>query len=498
MRHINAELNKLSSRQKSLSVRRERNIADEISFISQFVPIKGWVLQDDYGNNILEEGSVPGFNLANLKSHGWNTDGYRYWARVPYKNTDCKLGLSIGVDTVISDEEMRLLNSLISTPLSKETDHHSYVEDVLQAKIAQVQAAGSEYEELRSIIDDSLSGMADGVLICSSRGQVMLSNRRAAWYLYGDDNADINGKSLINIFSHIRQTDGENWKVLMQRVLFEQEHILTQAQDETGRDLMVQVSPLRIIGDVFDGFIINLSDISMLKASERKRNEILNFLSHDLRSPLSSMLAMIELTKNKTSIDDMRNMLQGMEKNTIKTLHLAEQFLQLSRANTHEYIKFYDIDFNSVALNAIEQLWALSNKKGITINSKFDSEELWTHAEPDLLERAILNLLSNAIKHSEAGSTINVKISQTQDEISCCVIDEGAGISTAELPHLFEMFRKAQSPGVERKQGVGLGLAFVDAVAKRHSGYVDVISSEGKGSSFCLKLPKVAPVEPIE
>lgn len=323
----------------------------------------------------------------------------------------------------------------------------------------------------------------------------MLSNRRAGRYLYDDENAEINGKSLINIFSHIRQTDGENWKVLIQRVLFNQEHILTQAQDDSGRDLMVQVSPLRIIGDVFDGFIINLSDISMLKASEHKRNEILNFLSHDLRSPLASMLAMIELTKNKTNVDDMRDMLQGMEKNTNKTLHLAEQFLQLSRANTNENIKFYDIDFNAVALNAIEQLWALSNKQGITIKSQFDSEELWTHAEPDLLERAILNLLSNAIKHSEAGSTINVTISQTQTEISCCVIDEGAGISNEELPHLFEMFRKAHSAGVERKQGVGLGLAFVDAVAKRHSGYVDVVSNEGEGSRFCLKLPKVALIE---
>lgn len=111
---------------------------------------------------------------------------------------------------------------------------------------------------------------------------------------------------------------------------------------------------------------------------------------------------------------------------------------------------------------------------------------------------AILNLLSNGIKYSEAGSTINVIISHAQKEISCCVIDEGVGISTEGLPHLFEMFRKANGAVVERKQGVGLGLAFVDAVAKRHSGYVDVVSNEGEGSSFCLKLPKVAPVEPVE
>ncbi len=498
MRHINAELNQLSARQKALTMHRERNIADEISFISLFIPIKGWVLQDENGHNLKQEGSVPVYNLNQLEAEGWSVDGYRYWAQTRYHNKPCRLGLSMGMDAVITDEEKRLLNSLIHTPLSAEQEQTAYVEDVLQAKIQQVQAVGSEYEELRRIIDDSLSGMADGVLICSSRGQVMLSNRRAGWYLYGDDNADINGGSLIHILAHVRLKDGGSWRPLLQRVMFRQERVLADAQHEAGRDLMVEISPLRIIGDVFDGFVVNFSDISMLKASERKRTEVLNFLSHDLRSPLSSMIAMIELAKNKSSVDEMRSMLAGMEKNTHKTLHLAEQFLQLARANTSENINFYDIDFNSVVLNAIDQLWALSNKMQVSITHQFDRDELWTHAEPDLLERAILNLLSNAIKHSDTGATVNVTVTLNENEISCCVIDQGSGISMEELPHLFEMFRRTQGASVERKQGIGLGLAFVDAVARRHLGHVDVESRQGEGSSFCLKIPKVNPVDPIE
>ncbi|MGB5520240.1 MAG: CHASE2 domain-containing protein [Gammaproteobacteria bacterium] len=498
MRHINAELNQLSARQKALSMFKDRNIVDEIKFIKLFVPIRGWVLQDQNGVNLLEEDPVPMRNFGDLKPEGWTIERNSYWARVRYHNMPCELGLSIGPDTSISDDEMRLLNSLIMTPLSTETDHVAYLEDVIKAKIKQVQEVGSEYEALRQIIDDSLSGMADGVLICNSRGQVMLSNRRAAWYLYGDDNADLNGQALTDILAQVRLVDGESWRSLLQPVLFRQERLLTQAQHMAGRDLMVEISPLRIIGDVFDGFVVNLSDISMLKASERKRTEVLNFLSHDLRSPLSSMLAMIELTKHKTSVDEMRTMLDDMDKNTHKTLHLAEQFLQLSRANTDENLHFYDIDFNSVVLNAIDQIWALSNKMKVTIHHEFDCDELWTHAEPDLLERAILNLLSNAIKHSESGSIVNVTVNQHNNTIACCVIDQGSGISPEELPHLFEMFRRTRGNGVERKQGIGLGLAFVDAVARRHSGHVDVESKPGQGSAFCLKIPQVEPVEPIE
>ena len=498
MRHINVELDRLGTKQKALSMRGERNFSDEMGFIKLFVPIRGWVLQDENGSDLFGEGPVPAANSTQLAAQGWTVDSGRYWAPVRYNNQPCRLGLDIEPGEVISDEEKRLLNSLISSPWEAEPSQSSYIEDVVQSKIKQVQALGGEYEELRRVIDDSLSGMADGLLICSSRGQVMLSNHRAGWYLYDDDDADFNGMSLTHAVEHIHLKDGASWASLLQQVLFRQERVLAHALHETGRELMIEISPLKIIGDVFDGFVVNFTDISLLKASETKRNEALNFLSHDLRSPLSSIIALIELARNKTSIDEMRSMLDGMEINTNKTLHLAEQFLQLSRANTTEKINFYDVDFNSVVLNAIDQIWGLSNKMKVTIRHEFDQDELWTHAEPDLLERAILNLLSNAIKHSDAGSSVQVTVKVNENRICCCVIDQGPGISSEELPHLFERFSRTQGAGVERQYGIGLGLAFVDAVARRHQGQVKVESTPGKGSKFCLEIPKLEPVHEID
>jgi signal transduction histidine kinase len=498
MRHINVELDRLSARQKTLSMRRDRDLTDEIRFINLFIPLQGWVLQDEDGSNLVEEGLPPVLNLGHLASKGWTIDGDHYWAEVRYNNKPCRLGLNIDTDVLITNEEMRLLDSVVGSPWEAVSQQSSYVEDVLQSKISQVQALGSEYEELRRIIDDSLSGMADGLLICSSRGQVMLSNHRAGWYLFDNDDASINGQSLIHVVEHIRLKEGASWTSLLQQVMFRHERVLAHARHETGRELMIEISPLKIIGDVFDGFVVNFSDISLLKASEEKRNEVLNFLSHDLRAPLSSMIALIELAKNKTSVDEMHSMLESMDTTTHKTLHLAEQFLQLSRANTSEHINFYDIDFNSVVLNAIDQIWALSNKAKVTIVHEFEHDELWAHAEPDLLERAVLNLLSNAIKHSAVGNSVRVTVKLEENKICCCVIDQGSGIPSEELPHLFEMFRRTRGSGVERKYGIGLGLAFVDAVARRHSGYVEVESKLGQGSSFCLKIPKLEPVHDLD
>lgn len=494
MRHINTELSRIAHQQKKLSVHRDRNIADEINFISQFVPIKGWVLLDEDGLQLMKGGAVPSYKIHHIKADGWSIDGYRYWARIRYQNKPCVLGLSIGVDAVIADEEMQFLDGLIEKPLTVENHSAVGIEDVLRSKIKQVQLASREYEELRGIVDSSLHAMLDGILICSNNGQVVLSNHRAGWYLYGDESAVINGQSLSKILTQVSLKNDEKWTLLLQCVLLKQQQIVAHAQ-HNNCELMVQISPLQISANIFDGFVITLTDISMLKVSEKKRSEMLDFLSHDLRSPLSSTIAIIELAKNKNSIDDIRTMLGEIESNTHKTLHLAEQFLQLSRANSSENIRFYNIDFNNVALNAIDQIWPLSNKMQVNIKHKFDHDELWTYAEPELLERAILNLLSNAIKHSQAAATVELNIQLTNELINCCVIDHGTGISMEELPHLFEMFRRTKDASVQRKHGIGLGLAFVDAVAKRHSGHVDVESKIAEGSSFCLRIPLVKTVK---
>lgn len=498
MRHINLELNQLSKKQADLSWQRDRNLADEIKFITLFMPLKGWVLVDENGIVAEQQGALPVSNLGELPTTIWSQDESSYWALIRLSGKSYRLGLKMDPEWQASEEDMQLLNSLINAAKSIEPVTDTYAEDILQAKIEQVQAVGREYEALRHIIDDSLSGMADGVLICNGRGQIMFSNHRAAWYLQGDDNALLNEKKLTDLLSQVELQESDTWPSLLQQVLLKHERIITHAQHESGRDLMIEISPLKIMREALGGFIINLSDISMLKASERKRNEVLDFLSHDLRAPLSSMLAMIEISKSKSSMDELQNMLSDMEKNTHKTLYLAEQFLQLSRANASEKIKFYDIDVISVVLNAIDQLWGLSGRLNVTIIHEFNDEEIWIHAEPDLLERAVMNLLSNAIKHSDSGSQVRVNVGQSGKNISCCVTDQGCGIAAQELPHLFEMFRRSQGVGVERKQGIGLGLAFVDAVAKRHSGYVDVKSELGSGSTFCLIFPKVDPLEPID
>ncbi|HHO58843.1 MAG TPA: CHASE2 domain-containing protein [Thiotrichales bacterium] len=488
IRHLNHELDDLNRQRKKISIHRRTDIRRGINFMRALIPINGWALVSESDAVIMRDGHTPAKDRGLHNRAGWHLDSYSAWASIVYHKQHCRLGLSFELDSVISQEERQLLDQLLASLQDSEEDRE-LPGDFLDAKIRQIQLAETNLLKLRRFIDDGLSNMADGVIVCDACGEILLSNSRASWYLMGDDNARLSNLSLSSILEDIRLPGNTSWKPLLRKSLVLRERVITQAQHKSGRDLMVQISPLDLVDNHTGGLVINLSDIQLLKGSEKKRDELLNFLSHDLRSPLSATLALIELSKNKNDAGELHGVIEQIASNTSKTLHLAEQFLHLSRAKSNEDLPLYDIDFNTVVLNATEQMWTLAQAKKIQLSQSFSEEELWILGEPDLLERAIVNLISNAIKYSDNNTNVKVNVFTRQKNIYCCVIDEGYGISREDLPDLFELFKRVHRDGKKRKLGIGLGLAFVDAVAQRHGGHVDVESTAGLGSSFCLVIP---------
>ena len=486
--HLNHELNNLNQQRKKLSIHRHSDIHQSIAFISTLIAINGWILLDENNHTVDKNGQQP-LRPDNIKNkNNWFYTANTAWVNLPCKHAPCRLGIAFNTDTVISDDDKRLLNQLLWNLQENEIDRY-IPGDFIDAKIQQIQLAETNLQKLRRFIDDGLSNMADGVIVCDACGEILLSNARASWYLLGDDHALLHKLSLTALLADIHLPGNASWQPLLAKTLLRQQRVITQAIHKSGRHLMVQISPLDFIEHDVGGLVINLSDIQLLKASEKKRDELLNFLSHDLRSPLSATLAELELGKQEKDSLKLHQTMDKISQLTHKTLHLAEQFLQLSRAKSSQDLPMYDVDFNTVALNAIEQLWMLAREKNIIIEKHFGEDELWIKAEPDLLERALVNLISNAIKYSEKDTTIEVDIITDNKNIHCCISDEGFGIPADELPDMFESFKRVHREGEKNRLGIGLGLAFVDAVAKRHQGHIEVESSVGQGSRFCLIIP---------
>ena len=339
--------------------------------------------------------------------------------------------------------------------------------------------------------------MPDGVIVADAFGKVLIANKRAAWYLAGDDGAQLADGELLTYLQDVELQEGADWDVLLRRVLVDEERVQGNARHTGGRDLLIQISPLSVHGEHTDALVMNFSDISNLRASERKRNELLNFLSHDLRSPLVSMLALIELASSKRPPDELAELLQRMQGTTERTLTLAEQFLHLARAESSEEYSFSEVDLVAVIWNAHEQVWAQAKSSDIVLANDLQVEDAWITGEGSLLERALINLLTNAIKYSPPQTRVTVQLSREGDLYRCCVADQGYGIKAESLPALFDRFKRIANPEHADITGAGLGLAFVDAVITRHGGKISVNSTPGKGSVFCFSM-RALPAHAIE
>ncbi len=487
MRYLNNELDELTREQARLAIAHPVDLRDSMAFLADFLPISGWALHDAAGHLLEATGQAPTLPVETLQGSNWLLTGDALWRRIRKGRQDVLLGVNWAGDELPDASERALLDALPKVFSTPDAPHVSAYE-LLQNRITQVQDATRQLQGMREFVDNSLSNMSDGVLVTDALGNILIANTRAGWYLRGDDHAQLVGYSMRPLLQELSIRDGGEWSALLQIVLLQHTRVQAAVRHRTGRDLLVQIAPLSTDADRNDGLILNFSDISPLTASERKRDELLNFLSHDLRSPLVSLLALFQIAKKKETVAEVRAEMDRMTGYTEKTLNLAEQFLQLARAEGSQDLPFYEVDLINVIWNACEQVWVQAREKHIEVNTAIELDEAWVMGEGTLLERALINLLSNAIKYSEPESRVDVSLVREGKYLRCCVQDYGMGIPAGELPRLFDRFQRVHRGARRDETGAGLGLAFVDAAIKRHSGQVEVQSVEGEGSRFCLLL----------
>ncbi|MGI9295955.1 MAG: sensor histidine kinase [Pseudomonadales bacterium] len=234
------------------------------------------------------------------------------------------------------------------------------------------------------------------------------------------------------------------------------------------------------------GNVVMVHDMSLpggerVNSQQFSIGESLNFVSHDLRSPLVSILALVEQASRPDS-------LQRIKLYTERALAYTEGFLQLARAQS-EHFALYECDMHAIANNAREHVFELAARKQITLQMKHCKQAAWVLGNADLLERILINLLDNAIKYSPEGAVVETRLAVANDRILLFVTDPGIGIPAKDIPTLFEQFRRGSSRDSLAQKGAGLGLRFVAVTLQRHHGTVRVNSALGRGSEFVLSLP---------
>ncbi|MNT19997.1 Signal-transduction histidine kinase senX3 [compost metagenome] len=232
-----------------------------------------------------------------------------------------------------------------------------------------------------------------------------------------------------------------------------------------------------------------LTDISRIRQAERQREETLRFISHDMRAPQSSILALVEMTRDAEAPDNQNGTLKRIAMLANRTLRLVDDFVHLTRAESMA-IGSAELDLGSLLQDGVDDFWASASQRNLVLEVTTPLPAAYTRGDQTLLMRALCNLIDNAVKYSPAGTRIDCGIEEEPGFWRVSVRDQGQGIAAEDIARLFEPFSRV---GVERRGdvgGAGLGLAFVRTVAERHGGSVEVRSEPGAGSVFTLRLPR--------
>ena len=231
--------------------------------------------------------------------------------------------------------------------------------------------------------------------------------------------------------------------------------------------------------------------------ANRLKDEFLAIMSHELRNPLNVILGYAELLLRSEEIRNttpLRRMADAVKRNAVAQSKLIRDLLDLSRLRSGKLELNRETVSPVVSIhNAIETVRSEAAEKNIKIDVEAPDEVVFVKADPVRLEQVIWNLLNNAVKFTPQDGQITVKLRTENGRIVLTVSDNGQGIDSSFLPHIFEIFRQADSAANRSQSGMGIGLAVVQQLVELHGGSVSAHSDGvGQGASFMINLPQSA------
>lgn len=361
-----------------------------------------------------------------------------------------------------------------------------YGEDVIGEKLDKVRRAYEEIRLYRRFTNHILTELQTGFIATDSKSQILMANPQAKNMLGGTD--EIMNRSLLLVLSRLKRTDRKKWDCVLVKLILEGEDIQVEAVNKEGKDMLVFIS-LYHQSDNKYGYLVSLLDISNIKNIQRQRREMMSFMTHDLRSPLVSILSSCELSKIMPEKYLNKDFVKGIETNTRKTLQYAEDLLYINHAENIEeeskaFINVYDLIYESV-----DQVQKFADTKYIDITISSNDKEIFLFCHGMMLGRAIVNLVINAIKYSPNNSAITIDVNKYEKYIQINIKDQGYGILEKDIESIFKRFVRVTRRDHEDEKGSGLGLAFVQTVIEKHQGSIHVESKINQGTEFTITFP---------
>jgi len=257
-----------------------------------------------------------------------------------------------------------------------------------------------------------------------------------------------------------------------------------------GRVGNAQITPIPEIG-----FALTMQDITDLKEVDRVRSEFIHTVSHDLRSPLTSVIGYTELVERAGSLNDtQREFLKRIQESVQHITALINDLLELGSIEAGLDTRREFVQLDGILNYTLEMLQGQIKAKHIKLKTEITPALPALRANPVRLRQVLDNVVGNAIKYSHDQGDVTVTMRAEDQQIIIQVTDNGPGIPAKDQAHIFDKFYRGSN--ISAHAGSGLGLAIVKTIVEAHQGRMWVESTVGKGSTFFVILPILA--EPVQ
>ncbi len=339
--------------------------------------------------------------------------------------------------------------------------------DIVAQQVNQMRQLVGEVSGALLFVRSAIEASPDATIVTDKDNRVLLFNQ-AARHLF-NATPDPEGQSLADLY-------------INQKLTIDRDAAEVTLRD--GRVFLYATAPLAGQHQAAQGnHITALRDITQMRQRQRENDELIEFLSHDMRSPQVAIMA-LTLSLDETNADIARRIRSQAE----LTLGLADGFVQLARLReTGARFERHDLSF--ILHEAMDQAHALASRKGIAVQRHIPEDPVFADMDRSQITRLAANLIGNAIKHIQDGGTVIVQLAVTgPNAVQITVTDNGPGLPEERRRDPFARFGPR---GTSDQPSAGLGLAFVKRVVDAHHGAVETWPNAGGGTVFAVTLPLV-------
>ena len=356
----------------------------------------------------------------------------------------------------------------------------------LQSALEDISAKMSELQKRNNSMKAVIKSMAEGVIVTDKSLNILAINNSAEG-IFDISKKDAEEKFLLEVIPNSEISDIVK-KALDNARTVSSELVLAMPVSGT---FMINASPIIEAGNV-TGCVLVIHDITELRKLETMRSDFVANVSHELKTPLTSIKGFIEtlldgaLKDEKNAkeflniVNDHVNRLDSLVNDLLSLSYLESDKAVLDKGN---------VKLKGLADKVILGFSAQAKKKDVRVINDI-SAGVSVKVDQDKMEQVFTNLIDNAVKFNNSGGSVKISCEDAKNSIKVTVQDSGPGIPLKDIPRIFERFYRVDKARSRELGGTGLGLSIVKHIIKLHSGDAGVESTEGAGSVFWFTLPK--------